>query len=262
VSSYEITPDFGLLYDAMPAYAARADVAFYLEVAAACGDASRVLDLGAGTGRMTLPLARAGHAVVGVDASRTMLARARQKLAAEAPEVRARVELLEADGRAFHAPGAPFDLAIAPFRVLQHFPEPDDQLRVLASLRAHLVPGGRLALDVFNPNYAALASDRRAELEDTAEQALPDGRSFRRTTRITRVSFVEQVSHVELTYYVRAGTETTRHVQAFPMRWFTPSELAHLVARAGFRLDAIHGGFDRRPLTDEAPELVLLATVA
>lgn len=260
MSNYENIPDFGLLYDAVPAYAARGDVAFYLEVAAMCGERARVLDLGAGTGRMALPLARAGHAVVGVDASPAMLARAREKLAAEAPAVRSRVDLLEADARELDAPGAPFDLAIAPFRVLQHFPERDDQLRVLATLRAHLARGGRLALDVFNPNYAVLASDRSAEMEDTADQLLPDGRGFRRTARIARVSFVAQVSHVELIYYVRDGSEVTRHVQAFLMRWFTPSELAHLVERVGFRLDAIHGDFDRRPLDDEAPELVLLAT--
>ena len=260
MSSYDITHDFGLLYDAMPAYAARGDIAFYLGVATDVGAGARVLDVGTGTGRLALPLARAGHPVVGVDSSPAMLARARAKLDAEAPEVRVRVTLMQADGRAFEAPGAPFDLAIAPFRVLQHLPAREDQLRLLATIRAHLPVGGRLALDVFNPNYAALASDRSAEVEDTAEQQLPDGRHFRRAMRIASVRFVEQVSEVELIYYVRMRSDTSRHVQSFPMRWFTPSELVHLVERAGFRPDALFGGFDRRPLSDGAPELVLLAT--
>ena len=43
------------------------------------------------------------------------------------------------------------------------------------------------------------------------------------------------------------------------MRWFTPAELEHLEARAGFRLEAMYGGSDRPPLTDEAPEIVVVA---
>jgi ubiquinone/menaquinone biosynthesis C-methylase UbiE len=259
VSVYDQIPDFGLLYDAVPAYASRTDVAFYVDAASAGGAASRVLEIGSGTGRVTLPLARAGHQVVGVDASPSMLARARAKLAQEPPAVRERVTLIEADGRDFDAPGAPFDLAIAPFRVLQHFTTPSDQLAVLGSVRRHLDIGGRLAFDVFNPSYSALVGDRTGEAEDTPEQLLPDGRAFRRTVRIPRVRFVEQVSDVELIYYVRSGAETTRYVQAFPMRWYTPSELEHLVARAGFTIESMRGGFDGRPLTDDAPEIVIVA---
>jgi ubiquinone/menaquinone biosynthesis C-methylase UbiE len=196
--------------------------------------------------------------VVGVDASRSMLARARAKLAEEPSVFRERVTLIEADGREFDAPGAPFDLAIAPFRVLQHFTTPSDQLAVLGSVRRHLGAGGLFAFDVFNPSYSALVGDRTGEVEDTPEQRLPDGRAFRRTVRVQRVRFVEQVSDVELIYYVRSGTETTRYVQGFPMRWYTPSELEHLVARAGFTVEEMHGGFDGQPLTDDAPEIVMV----
>ena len=43
------------------------------------------------------------------------------------------------------------------------------------------------------------------------------------------------------------------------MRFYTPAELEHLIARAGFRVEAIYGGFDRRPLKDESPEIVVVA---
>ena len=76
------------------------------------------------------------------------------------------------------------------------------------------------------------------------------------------VHWVEQVSDLELIYYVRTGDRTERIVQEFQMRFFTPSEIRHLVARAGFQLDALHGGFDRRPLDDEAPEIVVVASAA
>jgi SAM-dependent methyltransferase len=260
-SSYDTSADFGTLYDAVPAYSARGDVAFYLEEAARVGASSAVLEVGCGTGRLTLPLARAGHEVTGIDQSPAMLARARTKLADAPRDVRARVTLLELDARRMELPaGATFDVAIVPFRVMQHLLAIEDQLDVLTRVRERLRPGGRLVFDVFNPSYPLMTRDRSAEVEDTPELALADGRMLRRTVRVLAVHWVEQVSDLELIYYLRSGDRTERIVQEFRMRFFTPSELQHLVARAGFRLEAMYGGFDRRALDDDAPEIVVVAS--
>ncbi|HKP16209.1 MAG TPA: class I SAM-dependent methyltransferase [Gemmatimonadaceae bacterium] len=262
VSSYDGVAEFGALYDAIPAYGSRADVGFYVEEAERAGAASRVLELGCGTGRLTLPLAQAGHEVTGIDLSPAMLARARAKLAAQPRSVQDRVTLHEGDVRRLELEATPsFDLVAAPFRILQHLVTIEDQLDVLAGARRRLRPGGRLVLDVFNPNYASMTRDRSAEVEDTPEQSLPDGRTLRRTVRVTAVHWVEQVSDVELIYHLRTGDRTERVVQKFGMRWFTPAELTHLVARAGFRLDALYGDFDRCPLIDESAEIVVVASV-
>jgi SAM-dependent methyltransferase len=260
VSSYDVSPDFGIFYDAAPVYAVRPDIAFYVEEANRIGDGSTVLELGSGTGRLTLPLARAGHPVIGVDQSPAMLARARTKLEAEAEAVRRRVTLIEGDVRSTElAPPAVPDLVIAPFRVLQHLTSIEDQLRLFALARRVVRSGGRFALDVFNPDYAMMTRDRSTEVEDVAERPLGDGRTVRRTVRIAAVHWAEQVSDVELIYHVRTGDRTERVVQAFPMRFFTPAELQHLAARAGFRIEAMYGGFDRQSLTDQSPEIVVIA---
>ncbi|HEX7977048.1 MAG TPA: class I SAM-dependent methyltransferase [Gemmatimonadaceae bacterium] len=260
MSSYDVSPEFGTLYDSAPVYAERADVGFYVEEANRAGEGSVVLELGSGTGRLTLPLARAGHSVIGLDLSPAMLARARARLAAEKEEVRRRVTLIEGDIRDadFTPPTVP-DLVIAPFHVIQHFASIDEQLHVLALARRVVRPGGRLVFDAFNPAYAMMIGDRSAEVEDVAERPLGDGRFVRRTVRVPATHWAEQVIDVELIYYVRSGEHTERFVQAFPMRWFTPAELEHLVARAGFRLEAMYGGFDRRPLADGAPEIIVVA---
>jgi hypothetical protein len=105
-----------------------------------------------------------------------------------------------------------------------------------------------------------MTADRSAEQEETPELPLPDGRRLRRAVRVPRVRWVEQVSEVELIYHVSAGDgPPARHVQAFDMRWYLPAELTHLLARAGLRVRAIHGDFDRSPLTDASPELVVCA---
>ena len=259
-SSYDVSPEFGTLYDSAPVYAVRPDVSLYVEEADRLGDGSVVLELGSGTGRLTLPLARAGHPVIGLDLSPAMLARARAKLGAEPEDVRRRVTLIEADVRSaeFTPPATP-DLVIAPFRVLQHLTSIEDQLRLFALARRVVRPGGRFVLDVFNPDYAMMTRDRSAEVEDVAERPLGDGRTVRRTVRIGAVHWADQVSDVELIYHVRAGAHTERVVQAFQMRWFTPAELVHLVERIGFHLEAMYGGFDRQPLTDASPEIIVVA---
>jgi len=250
-SPYDPVPDFGAMYDAMPAYALRGDAAFYVDEAVRVG--GPVLELGCGTGRILLPVARAGVAIAGLDASPAMLARCREKLAAEPDAVRARVSLHQGDVRDFSL-GTTFGLVTAPFRIVQHLTTIDDQLRCLACVARHLAPRGRFVFDVFNPSFAALLADRTEEHED-ATTTLADGRAMRRTFRIPRARLIDQVNETELIYYV----DGARHVQAFDMRWYLRAELEHLLARAGFDVEVIHGDFDRSPLADASPEMIVCA---
>ena len=252
-SSYDAIPDFGLLYDSVPLYAARQDVRFYLAEANAVG--GNVLEVGCGTGRILLPIARAGRAITGIDGSKHMLDRCRAKLSAEPAAVQSRVKLAQHDMRDFNL-GAKFALIIAPFRVVQHLTTIADQLRFLATAARHLAPQGRLIFDVFNPRFDLLVGANGVEREDTAEQRLPDGRTFRRTYRVARVRWMDQVSEAELIYYV----DGTRFVQAFEMRWYLAAELRHLLARAGFTVSEIYGDFARGAPVDGCPELVVVAT--
>jgi SAM-dependent methyltransferase len=255
--TYDSFEDLGLLYDHVGAYNARADVAFYVEEATRTD--GKILELASGTGRVMLPIARAGKEVTGVELSRKMLDRCRERVAAEPDDVRARITLVEGDMRDF-ALEERFSLAIIPFRPMQHLMTIEDQLSCLDAIRRHLVPGGRLIFDVFNPVLVRIGSPPAAEWNDTPETPLPDGSSFRRSGRMVAVHRIEQINDVELIYYVTPpGGETERRVHAFGMRWFMRPELEHLVARAGFTLDTIYGNFDRTPLTDGSPEMIVVA---
>jgi len=260
-AAYDSIPDLGVLYDSVAGYATRPDMAFYLREAERGG--GPVLELGCGTGRILLPTARAGCTVAGLDGSREMLARCEARLRDEPAEVRARVTLHRGDARDFDL-GARFGLVTAPFRLMQQVVTVDDQLRLLASVARHLEPGGRFVFDVYNPSFAALAAADGAEHEDTPERPLPDGRTLRRTVRIARVRWVDQVSETELVYYLSPapGAPAERHVQAFEMRWYLRAELEHLLARGGFRVAAIHGDFGGAPLVDGSPEMVVCAELA
>lgn len=251
-SVYDHIPDFGLLYDSVPLYLERKDVDFY--VAEAKAVAGSVLEIGCGTGRILLPIARAGCSVTGIDSSRQMLERCSVKLVAESADVRARARVASHDMRDFDL-GARFALIIAPFRVLQHLTTIDDQQRFLATIARHLAPGGRFIFDVFNPRFDRLVSADGVEREDTPERRLPDGRTLRRAYSIARVRWLDQVSESELIYYV----DGKRYVQAFEMRWYLASELRHLLARAGFQVREMFGDFARGPVVDGCPEIVVIA---
>jgi SAM-dependent methyltransferase len=254
---YDDIEEIGLLYDSVTLYNARPDVDFYVEEALTHG--GPVLEVGCGTGRVLIPAARQGAEITGVDRSPRMLAQCRARLAEERPEVQKNVKLVQADMRDFDLK-TQFSLIMIPFRPLQHLVAVSEQLAALRAIHRHLAPGGRLVFDVFNPNLRYLVEDNSHEREDTAEVMLPDGRSFRRTSRVAAVHIADQYNEVELIYYVR-GTDgkIERLVQGFPMRWYWRYEVEHLLTRCGFRVKAIFGDFNRSPLTDVSPEMIFMA---
>ncbi|MGD8278709.1 MAG: class I SAM-dependent methyltransferase, partial [Gemmatimonadota bacterium] len=167
------------LYDEVGPYRERPDIVFYVEAAVQAG--GPVLEVGCGTGRVLIPSARAGARMVGVDLSAPMLAICRAKLRNESEEVRSAVQLVQADMREF-ALSRKFALATIPFRPFQHLMTTEDQLSCLATIRTHLIDGGRLILDVFNPSLDALVNRPEGrEFGDEPEFTMPGGRRVVRT---------------------------------------------------------------------------------
>ena len=179
--SYDSLEDLGLLYDHVGGYNERHDIGFYVDEAARVD--GPILELASGTGRVLIPIARTGKRIVGVDRSRQMLDRCREKVAAEPAAVRDRITLHDADMRDFDVRER-FATAIIPFRPVQHLTSIDDQLSCLDAIRRHLLPGGRLVFDVFNPDLKRIASASTDEFEDTPDTPLPDGSVFRRAGRL------------------------------------------------------------------------------
>jgi SAM-dependent methyltransferase len=135
----------------------RADVSFYRELARRRG-ADRILELGAGTGRVTVPLARDGRQVVAVDRSPEMLARLTARVARLAPAAAARITPVLGDLRGFAVDGR-FPLVIAAFNVFEHLYTRGEIHACLQQIAAHLEPGGALAFDVQLPDLAWLTRD-------------------------------------------------------------------------------------------------------
>jgi SAM-dependent methyltransferase len=245
-------------YDFVVPYATREDVQFFVDEALAAK--GEVLELGSGTGRVLIPIARAGVSITGVDLSPAMLALCRTKLEAEAPEVRSKVTLVQGDMTTFEL-GKTFALVTMPFRPFQHLLTAEDQLACLTRIHRHLEDGGRLILDLFNPSLDYLVNRPvGVEMPEGPPFTMPDGRHVVRTFMIAAQDRFAQVNDVELIYNVTQDGRSERHVHSFRMRYLFRYEAEHLLARAGFVIDALYAGYDRSAYGSTYPgELIFVA---
>ncbi len=256
--AYEYEPFLSEYYDLVPAYAARADLDFYLDAARSAS--GKILELGCGTGRILIPTAAAGCEVVGLDISRHMLRACREKLRQQTERVQSRASLLLGDMTDFDL-DEKFGLITTPFRSFQHLISVQDQLACLRCVHQHLAPYGKFILELFQTDPQKVTNRAfMQETEDTPDFELPDGRKLRRTSRVVAFHRAEQCNDVELIFYVtHPDGRTERLVQAFPFRYFFRYEVEHLLARAGFEIIDLFGNFDRSLLCDDSPEMIFVA---
>ncbi len=231
------------------------DLEFWLELAEDYGDP--VLELGCGTGRVLLNLARRGHAVTGVDNAPEMLARLEAKLNTASHRHLAQPPvLIQASMDAFEAPQL-FQLALMPFNTFMHLLTPEAQLSTLAHLRQHLAVGGALALDLTNPGEAYGAQETGLTLERTfidEERTVQQFASVAldRAAQLARITWLYDATDP-------AGN-LQRTIVPLTLRYTFPGEMRLLLERSGFALTHLYGDYDRSPFADGAPRLLVLAT--
>lgn len=239
-------------YDWVPPYRQRPDVPFFTDLAAECG--GPVLELGCGSGRVLIPTAKAGMEITGLDISPSMLDAARRRLNQESLGVRARTQLIQGSMSSFSL-GRKFKLVTVPFRAFQHLTETSQQLACLKCAFDHLELKGRIVLDLFNPSLEALLDKSRGEeYGHEPEFVMPDGRRVARSMRNPSVDLANQIIDCEIIYGVtHADGRKERRVQAFKMRYLFRFEAEHLLARSGFQIEAVYGGYDRSAFGSEWP---------
>ena len=200
------------------------DVDFYVEQALASG--GPVVELAVGTGRIAVPIARAGVNVIGVDASPGMLAIARA--AAESAGVSELVDLRVGDLREPPV-NERVPLVICPFRSLLHMETEAEKLRALRAARGLLAPDGRFVFDVFSPS--------REDIEETNGLWLE-----REPGILERADWDEGARTLSLSIRYGDGGETS-----FNLHWLSVTEWLRLLDEAELGVEAVYGWFDSRP---------------
>ena len=231
-----------------------ADLSMYLQFAARCH--SPILELGCGTGRLLVPLARKGYTITGVDVSPAMLERARRYVYAAG--VDERVTLLEQDMRSLELEGG-FGLAIAATNTFMHLLTTDDQLGALASIRRVLSPGALLILDVLNPDLGRLLEPGGQLLLDKVMTDPQTGHSLLEMQTQT-VDLAQQTVHVTLIVdEIGDDASVRRTLFPFSLRYMFRSELELLLRCAGYRLEAIYGSYDLDDYTADSEIMLAVA---
>lgn len=233
----------------------RQDVAFYVALAKRHG--GPVLELGAGSGRVTLALAEAGIDVVGVEPVAAMRARALVKARALDEAARAHFHMRAGDARSVRLRRR-FPLVIAPFNVFMHLYTRRDLERALATVLAHLAPGGRFVFDVLTPDLRAMIRDPGRLYRGPAVRL--DGRRY----DYFEAFDYDALQQVQLVSMVFQSLDELEDLRSLPLsqRQFFPEELAMLLHYNGFEVQTRHGDFSGGPLTAESESQIVVAVKA
>ena len=213
-----------------------------------------VLEIACGTGRILLPCAQAGVEIDGLDLYDGMLGTLRRKAAALglAPT------LYQADMGDFRLPRR-YALIMITFNAFGHNMTQEAQVRCLERCREHLLPGGILAFDGTFPNVEWVGAPQNLRVLEGEIPHPKTGLPVRcyDTRRFDRVKQI-QYSTNEVEFLDAEGKVKEVHRSQIEIRWVYREEMALLLRVAGFPRWEILGGFDRRPLTKETDEMIVL----
>ena len=234
------------------------DLDLYLALAARAGGA--VLELAAGTGRLAVPLAEAGHEVTAVDIDPAMLARLRRRAAAAGNAVAGRLTVVEGDLLDLRLEGdRAFSLAFIALNSLFLLASRDAQRQAFKAMAGQLAPGGLAVADVWLPDADDLARfDGRMILEYDRE----DPESGRRVTKVAAAQHDASTGIVNLTTIYeegRQGEAAVRWVRRDALRLASSGELEDFATDAGLEVETIAGDYDLGPLGSGGDRAIIVA---
>ena len=232
----------------------RGDLLLWQSLAESAG--GPVLELACGTGRLVLPLARAGVSVTGLDSSPFMLAVAKRELAQEGAEVRDRCQLVEGSMVDFSLEEQ-FGLIYIPARSFQILLTREEQRSCLERCAQHLRPDGRLAIDVFNPRLDLLTNPAGHE-EGPDDFQGPDGVTIAHRAHSEYDRTDQTVSSLRRYEYDSEHGHVVREY-SFRLRYFFRFEMEWMLEACGFEVEALYGDFERNEFTADSPEMVFVA---
>ncbi len=225
------------------------DVPFWLSLAER--EAGPVVEWGAGTGRISVPLAAAGHDVTAVELSAKMVERGEEKSES--------VGWIEGDMRRVDS-GRRYGLAVCAFNSLLCLRNVDDALAFLRNAHDHLVPGGLLGIEVsaFSPEELVDPPGGPALRHDFTRM-LPDRRLERFSVSHYDASTQLMEMHLFYEWYVSSGALESRRAHDLTIRVVGRSELELMLQLTGFEVEAVYGGFEGEPFTSTSDHLIVLA---
>lgn len=214
-----------------------------------------VLELACGTGRLLVPLARAGATLTGIDVSPAMLDVAREKVSRASQD--GRVTLVEADMRAFDL-GRQFGLVMVGLNSLMHLETRQSQREAIETAARHVRVGGRFVIDIFNPDDGLPDSAQEGQVYLHCLKVRTDQSQLLHFQSLS-VDRGEQLVTVT-NYYddVDGDGLVRRHLAPFRLRYLAVGELELLVEQSGLRIEDLYGSYDLEPFRHGSPRIIIV----
>lgn len=245
------------------------DILFYSRLSNRLGSKT-ILELGCGTGRITLSLAelttQGDISITGLDLEPEMLAKARLRLEEAPTEIRKRITLATGDMRSWTS-FRRFDLILAPCGSLSHVLALNDQLAIWRTAYDHLLPGGRFVAELTMPSLATFADSfsRPPRMLMETDLDVEDKETKTRLLRhkTTQYQSHEQKASIRFIYEkIRDGQSVERYIDDFVSHVYFPRELELIFVHCGFHLETVYGDYRFRPLQSTSPLIIMIGKKA
>jgi SAM-dependent methyltransferase len=209
----------------------------------------KILEVGVGTGRLFINALNQGADIYGIDLSQSMIEVLSEKLAVEQYK---RISLQNIIDFSFNFQ---FDLIIAPFRVIMHLLEKEDQLMAINNIFKHLEKNGRFIFDVFVPDLSYLinGTDNYTDFEGEYD----NGKMLKRTIS-TKPDLIKQIIDVKFNMEWDENNELKHDEWIMPIRYFFRYELEHLIERSNFTRYKIFGDYQGNKLDQESKDFIIV----
>lgn len=208
----------------------------------------RILELCCGTGRLTLPIAKDGYDISGVDYTSSMLEQAKLK----ASESGLNVEFIEADIRTLDLPEK-YDLIFIPFNSIHHLYTNEDLFKAFNVVKNHLKEGGLFLLDCFNPNIRFIVESEK-DFKEIAEYTTSKGRKVL-IKQAMRYESNSQINRIDWHYFINGEFYS---IENLDMRMFFPQELDSYLERTGFTVVHKFGNFEEEAFSDNSEKQIFV----
>lgn len=223
------------------------DISFWRKQARKYG--APILELGCGTGRITIPIAKDGFKVTGLDISESMLAEAKRKSFVEEVDV----EWIHADYRDFSL-GKQFGLIIFPFNSMNLLYNLEEIESCFSCIQRHLKPKGRFIIDIFNPRLDILLRDSTKRYPH-ATYPNPNGKGVVEVTENSTYDDAVQINRIKLYYKIDSQKEK---VDELNMRIFYPQEIDALLKYNGFTIERKFGDYDENSFKSGSQKQIII----
>lgn len=209
---------------------------------------ARILELCCGTGRLTLPIAKDGHNISGIDNTSSMLEQAKVK----ASQAGLEIKFIEADIRTLDLPEK-YDLIFIPFNSIHHLYQNEDLFKAFNVVKRHLKIRGMFLLDCYNPNIKYIVENEKV-LKEIAEYTTNDGRKVL-IKQIMRYENKTQINRIEWHYFINDKFDS---IQNLDMRMFFPQELDSYLKWTGFNIIHKFGSFEEEAFNDNSEKQIFV----